>query len=192
MNKLKSLLVVSGSIALLASLATPANATTASLSGGPETHCVALLPSDPKSTALPEEACAPTEEALIEVAQQELGIDLTEAREEAPSASEVSSRTDASIQQLWTLGRIYEHSNYGGSSYAFTVNNSNACGTTAIPLSALSAIGWNDRISSFKGNVCRATLYEHNSFAGATYGPSWGTTSLGSFNDRASSIRWVS
>jgi hypothetical protein len=49
---------------------------------------------------------------------------------------------------------------------------------------------WNDRISSFKTWYgCSGTIYDGTAGSGASYGPSTAASSVGSMNDKASSVR---
>jgi hypothetical protein len=102
----------------------------------------------------------------------------------APAA--VAARSAAETQ--YTLGTFYEDISYGGAFYLVRSSNSTLCATGSTTLNLPSA--WNNRISSYKTWYgCSGTLYDGTAGTGASYGPSTAAPSVGSMNDKASSVR---
>ncbi|UWF77687.1 MULTISPECIES: hypothetical protein [Microbacterium] len=119
--------------------------------------------------ALGEDADAPERGALI-------------LRERDESVSAAAS---------YALGTIYSYPGYGGRSYTATASNPCSAGYS-YSFSNLGSIGWNDDIDSFRSyNGCATRVWEHTSFSGAYYGYYSYSSDMGSWRNRASSIRWA-
>jgi hypothetical protein len=88
---------------------------------------------------------------------------------------------DASASRVLAIGyvTVWEHVSFGGAS--MTLSSSQPW---------LSAIGWNDRISSFRSFGATGGFWEHSPSGGFwyPYGSSAYVTSLGSFNDQFSAF----
>lgn len=110
----------------------------------------------------------------------------SEAELTADLAPQSFARTAATT--LYTLGTFYEDVSYGGAYYLVRSSNSTLCATGSATVNLPSA--WNDRISSYKTWYgCAGTIYDGTGASGSSYGPSTAASSVGSMNDRASSVR---
>jgi len=101
------------------------------------------------------------------------------------------ARGSASIEPYSTyiLAVFYADASYGGASYNLTTSNSSLCGGFHYYGSSMPS-GWNDRVSSFDAyGTCRVKFWGDAGYSGATYGPSTGSSSMGSMNDEASSYQ---
>jgi hypothetical protein len=89
----------------------------------------------------------------------------------------------------FSLATLYGNNGYGGSSY--TITRSFACdGATVSGISDLSTVGMNNNISSFQTyGSCTVRLYDGTGYTGSTFGYASSSTSVGSMNDLASSVR---
>ncbi len=89
-----------------------------------------------------------------------------------------------------TVAVLYDGAGFGAPEFLVTEGVSNNCTGWVFTVADLSQYGWNDVTSSFSGlSNCVVTLYENANFGGATAGPSGGQTSLGSMDNKASSVR---
>ena len=85
------------------------------------------------------------------------------------------------------IGEVLD-AGYGGAYYLVRSSNSALCASGSTTVNLPSA--WNDRISSFKTWYgCSGTIYDGTAGSGASYGPSTAASSVGSMNDKASSVR---
>jgi hypothetical protein len=114
-----------------------------------------------------------------------------------------TTRLDAQIRDgeiantTYVLSTEYTNSGYGGSTYTFTWSSS--CASVNIAWSSMPS-GWNDVISSsHAGSGCNAIHYD-NAGAGPNSPPSGASiscptysscSSMGTMNDKTSSMRWV-
>lgn len=113
------------------------------------------------------------------------------AADSTGAAQELSSETRATASSsLVTVGTVYNGSGYSGSSYRVLDYGSCYSGNSAFI--NLAAVGWNDKVSSFRGsNGCRVRLHEHSDGGGLSYGDYFAASSLGSFDNRASAASFV-
>ena len=89
---------------------------------------------------------------------------------------------------IYFLATLYADSGYSGSTLDITTGNSWMCSGTQYNGNLSSA--WNDRVSSFESyGGCRTRLATHINQGGPWYGPYTSASSLGTFNDDASSWR---
>jgi hypothetical protein len=96
------------------------------------------------------------------------------ATEEAPSSS------------LITAGIVYANAGYTGASYR--ILNYGGCSAGGSAFINLADVGWNDRVTSFRGyNGCNVRLHDNRDGEGAIYGDYQFSSWTGAFNDRASS-----
>jgi hypothetical protein len=105
------------------------------------------------------------------------------------SGNRASLDADVEPYAAYTLAILYENASYGGASYYLTTSNSSLCSGVHYYGSSMPS-GWNDRASSFTAyGTCRVKLWADTGYAGSSYGPSAGTSTLGSMNDEASSYQ---
>lgn len=110
----------------------------------------------------------------------------TEAELAADLARQAFGRSATAT--LYTLGTFYEDASYGGAFYLVRSSNSTLCATGSATVNLPSA--WDNRISSFKSWYgCSGTIFDGLAGSGSSYGPSTAAASVGSMNDRASSVR---
>ena len=85
----------------------------------------------------------------------------------------------------------YEHINYGGSTLTWTAPGPCAPEGGWVA-SNMGSSFWNDRVSSTRGfsNCDKNVLWEHQNFAGSKLTCRPNCSSMGSFNDKASSREW--
>lgn len=149
-------------------LAGPASATTGSPASNPvEKHCVVSL--GPASSGVPVAVCYPTFAQAMH------------------AASSVTRTHDGPLTSV-VIGIDYSSTGFAGSSLTWT--ESAGCGSYA---ASSMPTGWNDVVESVQNfNGCGTTLYQNMSFGGLTASaPVNGSkSSLGSFNQQASSQRW--
>lgn len=90
------------------------------------------------------------------------------------------------------IGIFYENASYGGASYVASVSQ-NGCYGYSHGYTNLGAIGWDNRISSFRSySNCRTAIFSNTNYGGSSYGYYTNSTYVGSaMNDQASSIRWA-
>lgn len=159
--------------ALLAAMSVIGLAGPASAASGPlapsqaEKHCVVAL--GPASTGVPVAVCYPT---------------FAQAMHAAGSVT----RTAAGPLTSVVIGIDYSSTGFAGSTLTWT----EAAGCGSYAASSMPA-GWNDVVESVQNfNRCGTTLYQNTSFGGLTSSvPVNGSkSSLGSFNQTASSQRW--
>jgi hypothetical protein len=110
--------------------------------------------------------------------------------EEAPSAQEVeelgAARGGAGLLTIYVLSIMYEDASYGGDSIGVTTTNPAYCSGTSY--SGNMPAGFNDAVSSFQSYLgCRTRLAQNTGQGGSLYGPFTSASSLGAFNDTASS-----
>jgi hypothetical protein len=154
-------------------------------------HCVAQAPTD---GAAPTMRCYRTFAAAIAAASNgRIQLDPNTPAELLPPAA-VAANTHAAradgVSPLTTviIGIDYTSTGYSGSS--FTWYQSANCGnyyTSSMPS------GWNDVIESAANySGCGTTLYHDINFGGSTtsIGVDGSASTLGSFNNQASSQRW--
>lgn len=195
MLKRKTASVVVGSLILMGAYAAPAHATDTPAADPNSQHCVGVLSLTPEGdyidATLTDEVCAPTPEGVLEEAANEFGFEAEELHETPADAASARDGNIAARAQWWSLATIYEHANFGGASYTFVVNNNNACGSGPIRWNDLTPIGWDQRISSFQGNVCRLTLFSEKNGRGSAWGPFWASAYLSNpgWNDLARSAQ---
>jgi hypothetical protein len=111
--------------------------------------------------------------------------------EASGAVSSAPLRADNSIEPYATyiLAVFYENASYGGASYNITTSNSSLCSGFHYYGSSMPS-GWNDRVSSFDAyGTCRVKFWSDSGYSGSTYGPSTGSSSMGSMNDEASSYQ---
>ncbi len=101
---------------------------------------------------------------------------------------------DATLATTTAIGAIYDNTNYGAPSYLVTVSGSSGCaGGSSYGYTDLSTIGWNNRISSFRSYAgCKTAIFDGTNYGGSSYGYVTNAPSVGSMDNRASSIRWSS
>lgn len=132
-----------------------------------EKHCVVAL--GPASTGVPVAVCYST---------------YTQAMHAAASVTRIDGAPRTSV----IIGIDYTSTGFGGSSLTWT--ESTGCGSYAA--SSMPA-GWNDVVESVQNfNGCGTTLYQNTSFGGSTasVAVNGSKSTLGSFNQMASSQRW--
>lgn len=89
---------------------------------------------------------------------------------------------------IYFLATLYEHTGYSGSTLDITTSNWWMCSGTQY--NGNMSWAWNDRVSSFQSyGGCRTRLSTHTYQGGPWYGPYTSASSLGTFNDVASSWR---
>jgi hypothetical protein len=176
-----SIAAVFGAVMLVAS-APMAGAQTAAADAAdttpPEQHCVQNI--DTGSLV-----CAASEAELGAAVLDETGKVLTY------QSNGALSRATASTAATYVIGVIYSYPNYGGSSRAITGSTPCSSGG-AYNYRDLSLIGWNNDIDSFKSySGCMTKLWDGTNFSGSAYGYYTNQADLGSWRNRASSIRWL-
>jgi hypothetical protein len=109
--------------------------------------------------------------------------------EESFAASSQSSLSGGvGLLATYFLATLYADSGYSGASLDITTSNSWMCSGTQY--NANLSGSWNDRVSSFESyGGCRTRLSTHINQGGPWYGPYTSASSLGTFNDDASSYR---
>lgn len=106
----------------------------------------------------------------------------------ASSESSFSGGGGFVTMAVYFLATLYEHSGYSGSTLNITTGNPWMCSGTQYNGNLSGA--WNDRVSSFQSyGGCRTRLATHINQGGPWYGPYTSASSLGTFNDVASSFR---
>ena len=149
-------------------------------------------PASAATLASSEEAC------FLNIDTGEYGCYTTEAALDTALAirgaqltTSARSSVTAAASAVYTYARLYADSNYGGAALTLTGSSSSGC-AGGYSSSANLPSAWNDRVSSFMGYLsCKVRLAEHSNQGGTLYGPFSSATSLGSFNDKASSFRIV-
>jgi hypothetical protein len=159
---------------LVLGAAAPANAQV------PEEHCVVLLDDESGVTI-----CGDTEEDARAAFEDETGLVIVDE----PGSEGARNEDDLGPLVVYSLAQLYVDSNFGGSSYLFT--RSTPCnGVTLSSVSNLGSVGLNDAVSSFLTySTCEVRLYADINYGGTTYGYSTSQSSLGGYNDVASSAR---
>ncbi|REJ08533.1 hypothetical protein DY023_00755 [Microbacterium bovistercoris] len=144
----------------------------------PEQHCVQNL--DTGSLV-----CGASDEALGGLVYDETGKVLIYQ----PNGT--LSRAAASTAATYVIGVLYSYPNYGGSTRVLTGSTPCSSGG-AYNYRDLSLIGWNNDIDSFKSYAgCMTKIWDATNFSGsAAYGYFTNKADLGSWRNRASSIRW--
>jgi hypothetical protein len=128
--------------------------------------------------------CANTERALPEAVQNLTGFTQLDATQQAAAKGAATTLT------TYVIGAIYDGVSYGGAS--LNITTSGTCATGQYNYYDLGAIGWDDRISSFRSYAgCRTSLWENINETGAKYGPYGSLSAIGIMNNNASSIRWA-
>lgn|GEM_PF-1911607 len=140
----------------------------------PDIHCIALL--DDGSVV-----CAPTVEEADEAFTEETGL--------VRVSDGTALRGSVGTLAVYTLATLYPNNGYGGSSY--TITRTFACnGSTVSGVPNLATSGMDNIVSSFQTyGGCQVRLYDGTSYTGSTFGWAGSSTSLGSFNDLASSVQ---
>jgi hypothetical protein len=88
-----------------------------------------------------------------------------------------------------TLGRVFEHINYGGQVLIYMETTGCDSNPDIDHRRNVMPSGWNDRISSILGySKCQLKLWEHGYLSGDSYGPDGAAMTIGAMNDRTSSI----
>lgn len=103
------------------------------------------------------------------------------------SSSRSSITSDGSVALSISLGTLYEHSGYGGSS--FTLYGTGSCAGASYGFASLGG-GWDSRVSSARGlNGCSLTLYTAANYGGTVWNCGSGCSSLpGLVNDQVRSV----
>lgn len=110
------------------------------------------------------------------------------AVEESFAASTQSFSGGFGTLAIYFLATLYADAGYSGSTLDITTGNSWMCSGTQYNGNLSGS--WNDRVSSFESyGGCRTRLSTHINQGGPWYGPYTSASSLGSFNDVASSYR---
>ena len=107
-----------------------------------------------------------------------------------PSGTELDAGRDAAAPSaVYDLVTYYANTSYSGSN--FTITRSTPCnGVTLSSVPNLGTYGLNDAVSSFFGwGSCEARLYADVNYGGSTYGYAPLASSLGAFDNVASSTR---
>lgn len=144
----------------------------------PEQHCVQNI--DTGSLV-----CAASEGELGAAVFDETGKVLTY------QTSGTLSRAAASTAATYVIGVFYSYPNYGGSSRVLTGSTPCSSGG-AYNYRDLSLIGWNNDIDSFKSySGCMTKIWDGKNFSGSANGYYTNRSDLGSWRNRASSIRWL-
>ncbi|NMR29425.1 hypothetical protein [Crystallibacter degradans] len=121
------------------------------------------------------------EPAAASLATAEPAMATQPAAEPAPVTEEAPSSSS-----LVTAGIVYANAGYSGASYR--ILNYGGCSAGGSAFINLADVGWNDRVTSFRGyNGCTVRLHENRDGEGATYGDYRFSSWIGAFNDRASS-----
>jgi hypothetical protein len=151
-----------------------------------EQHCIAEAP----QTGSVDQAtvhCYSTFAGAISAATGG-AVNLTSATtSRSVSADELVSGSDSTLT-TYVLSVDYKDANFSGST--FTWFQYSPCGyyqTSSMPS------GWNDVISSVADySGCATTFYHDSNFGGSTFriGVNGAASSMGSFNDQASSQKW--
>ncbi|SDZ45048.1 hypothetical protein SAMN05216554_3978 [Herbiconiux ginsengi] len=101
------------------------------------------------------------------------------------SASRSAAPTGALVDYLLLTG--YDGQNMTGLSNSYFSSNANICNAVAYGFQNLGT--WSDRFESFQSsNGCQATFYADTLYDGTAYGPFVSKTTMGSFNNVASSV----
>lgn len=100
-----------------------------------------------------------------------------------------AARGEIGTLAVYSLASLYPNNGYGGSGYTF-VRTTPCNGSTVSGVSDLSTVGLNNTVSSFQTyGTCQVRLSDGTGYTGTTYGYTTSSTSLGSFNDLASSAQ---
>jgi hypothetical protein len=160
-------------VVLLAAISVVGAAAPASAAPGPlatkhaEQHCVVAL--GPASTSIPVAVCYPSFTAAMRAAN---GV----------------ARPDGGPLTSVVIGIDYSSTGFAGSTLTWT--ESAGCGSYA---ASSMPTGWNDVVESVQNfHGCGTTLYQNTSFGGSTssVAVNGSKSSLGTFNQQASSQRW--
>ncbi len=137
-----------------------------------------------------EMRCFEDRDTLL-AAVEDTGVELRFAPtvEESFAASTQSSFSGGvGLMAIYFLATLYADSGYSGSTLDITTSNSWMCSGTQYNGNLSGS--WNDRVSSFESyGGCRTRLATHINQGGPWYGPFTSASSLGTFNDVASSYR---
>ncbi len=177
-------LVLSGGTAASASTTTTTTATPSA-----SRNCVATA-APIGSAATPRFTCYATFAGAVRAA--------TNGRVRLPAGTRPGSVTPDEINQAaltpdtpnatFVLSVDYQNSNFGGNTLFWT--EPSGCGN--FEASSMPS-GWNDQVSSVAASSgCATTLFQNNNFTGTTFviKKNASATTLGSFNDEASSQTW--
>lgn len=112
------------------------------------------------------------------------------ARPGSVTPDQINRRVEAaqSPTATYVIGIDFENVNFGGQSAVFI--ESSKCGNYEI---SSMPNGWNDIVSSVStASGCATTLWQNVDFSGTTFnvGKNGTASSMGSFNDQASSQKW--
>lgn len=131
--------------------------------------------------------CVPHGEDLAAAFTDQTGMVRVPSPDEGDSGGSEAEGFGAST--VYDLVTYYANASYGGAN--FTITRSTACnGVTLSSVPNLGSYGLNDAVSSFFGwGSCTARLYADTSYGGSTYGYAALASSLGSFDNVASSTR---
>jgi hypothetical protein len=184
-----------------AALGTIALVATLTLAGGGAAQAKTVTPNSGESAAscwidasTMQSLCVSAGTNLLAAVSTEAGVDVS-----VPVGTPiggVKTKTIASTTALVRRGlvhtaasaelisAIYDDINYGGGTYLLTSPGGNC--DSGLP--SLVPYGWNDRVSSFKSyDGCITALFRNTNYGGTRVGYSTNKSSLGSFNDQASS-----
>ncbi|QBE49134.1 hypothetical protein [Leucobacter triazinivorans] len=145
--------------------------------------------------SLDEGLCVPTGEDLIAAVAEETGarIMIPDGEWIGGRAADADKSTAGLVAPLasYAVSTIYDGASYGSSSYTMAVGRSATCsGGYAYGYASLSAIGWDNKASSYRSfGTCKTKLWENTDYAGSSHGYYVNATSLGAMNNKASSWR---
>lgn len=126
--------------------------------------------------------CVPHGEDLAAAFTEQTGL------VRVPSGTEVEE-DGFGPSAVYDLVTYYANASYGGASFTLT-RNTPCNGVTLSSVSNLGTVGLDNAVSSFQGwGTCTARLYADTSYGGSTYGYAASASSLGAFDDVASSTR---
>ncbi len=161
----------------------------------PAVAALSVLAADPAAAAEP----SPIQSCWTNIDTGETGcfdaaIDPVDAIEDAtgrPIVAEESEPFNAARGALATdylLVTAYDAVGKVGVSNSYFTSNAGICtGSFAYGFTNFGA--WNDRFESFQAyNGCEATFFDDASYGGIEYGPYISSTSMGTFNNKASSL----
>jgi len=201
-HRIRLTLVAGLSLALLAAGGLPANAATPAPEPAPAPQAFCW-----HEQVTEREACADTAQQLADTVLLTYGVRIlgpaTEPKAGAsfvPSASAIAAsgqaagkagKAPAGVAASYLIGALYTDAGYGGSLKVLaTGQTSNPCsspGSYTYGYGNLT-LGWNDAVSSFEGyGHCGFRLFYDANYGGSVYGPYFAKSTLGPFNNQASS-----
>lgn len=157
-------------------------------------HCVAELAALPANAAM-SQAAEPRDYRCFETFAESIAFATDDLLQLAPDDRSVSDEQLATVQQASAnrvlVGVEYAGQGYSGGSLALYGQSGSCQQGTTYGFPRMADYGWENRISSARGyNNCVITHYSGTGYRGNPHGCYSSCSTLGSMNNKTSSIRF--